>query len=427
MTREEAINKVRQMSLPKETKEILEALAPELAESEDERIRKSILHKMKACQKQSNFFSKEEIAYLEKQKDCVVDNNKTSAEEDERIRARLIEYFKGFLEGYEDCYKDGGCVKWEGLDVKSILAWLEKQKEQNVVPSRETILGICWKEDPEEREGLTRLQYIQKYWTIHSKYWNEKCDYQKEQKPINNSTREKIISRATSEKQVVLLSESNGNAEIGWDTRSLEDAKKLLEYGIAFINERLGTKPAECGDDEKIRKGLIQHLKELRNWKAGTMSPIKVPAHYDAWITYLEKQQEQKPNIELIQKSWYMEGYHDKEFNCEPKWIIKTGEGGPRYEENPKYGQIIEQKPVEYLSKDKVYAIMNKLTELSTSELIPLNSDEYKKINEITSDVRSLLDCPIEQKPDIEICPHSIKSKSYQEEPEYYQHFDPDC
>jgi len=83
MTREEAINKVREMNLPKETKEILEALAPELAESEDE-----------------------------------------------RIRARLIEYFKGFLEGYEDCYKDGGCVKWEGLDVKSILAWLEKQKDE---------------------------------------------------------------------------------------------------------------------------------------------------------------------------------------------------------------------------------------------------------------------------------------------------------
>ena len=38
MTREEAIKKVRQMSLPKETMEIIEALAPELAESEDERM-----------------------------------------------------------------------------------------------------------------------------------------------------------------------------------------------------------------------------------------------------------------------------------------------------------------------------------------------------------------------------------------------------
>ena len=128
-------------------------------------------------------------------------------------------------------------------------------------------------------------------------------------------------------------------------------------------------------------------------------NPVMEENPYDFAMSQQEKQKEQKSNIELIQKSWYMEGYHDKEFNCEPKWIIKTGEGGPRYEENPKYGQIIEQKPVEYLSKDKVYAIMNKLTELSTSELIPLNSDEYKKINEITSDVRSLLDYPIEEKP----------------------------
>ena len=75
--------------------------------------------------------------------------------------------------------------------------------------------------------------------------WLEK---QKEQKAIDDDTREKIISRAKSEKQVVLLSESDSNAEIGWDTRSLEDAKKLLEYGIAFINKQLGTKPAEKQD-----------------------------------------------------------------------------------------------------------------------------------------------------------------------------------
>ena len=56
------------------------------------------------------------------------------------------------------------------------------------------------------------------------------------------------------------------------------------------------------------------------------------------------EQKEQKPNIELIQRSWYMEGYHDREFGQEPKWVIKTGEGGPRYEKNEKYGQPLEQK-----------------------------------------------------------------------------------
>ena len=49
-------------------------------------------------------------------------------------------------------------------------------------------------------------------------------------------------------------------------------------------------------EDERIRNGLIHHLQELREWKAGSMSPIKTKEHYDAWIIYLEKQREQKPS-----------------------------------------------------------------------------------------------------------------------------------
>ena len=54
-----------------------------------------------------------------------------------------------------------------------------------------------------------------------------------------------------------------------------------------------------------------------------------------------EKKQEQKPDIELIQRSWYMEGYNDRDFFMEPKWILKTGEGGPKYEPNPRYGKSL--------------------------------------------------------------------------------------
>ena len=43
--------------------------------------------------------------------------------EDERIRKRLIEYFEGFSMGNAE-------VKWEGLNVQEVLVWLEKQKEQ---------------------------------------------------------------------------------------------------------------------------------------------------------------------------------------------------------------------------------------------------------------------------------------------------------
>ena len=42
--------------------------------------------------------------------------------EDERIRKRLIEYFEGFRMGNVE-------VRWEGLIVQEVLAWLEKQKE----------------------------------------------------------------------------------------------------------------------------------------------------------------------------------------------------------------------------------------------------------------------------------------------------------
>lgn len=46
-------------------------------------------------------------------------------------------------------------------------------------------------------------------------------------------------------------------------------------------------------DDEKIRKGLIEHLKELKEQSVDG-SHLKRPEHYDAWIAWLEKQDEQK-------------------------------------------------------------------------------------------------------------------------------------
>lgn len=73
MTREEAIEKVRQMSLPKETMEIFQALAPELKESEDERIRKELIRYFNERQNYAKTWrglSCEKIlAYLEKQKE----------------------------------------------------------------------------------------------------------------------------------------------------------------------------------------------------------------------------------------------------------------------------------------------------------------------------------------------------------------------
>ena len=112
------------------------------------------------------------------------------------------------------------------------------------------------------------------------------------------------------------------------------DAKLAVEHAFPELRE---------SEDERIRKELIEAFEAYDVESSWNLIPVK---HILAW---LEKQKEQKPNIELIQRSWYMEGYHDREFGKEPKWITKTGEGGPKHELNPRYGQPLteEPKPVE--------------------------------------------------------------------------------
>lgn len=122
---------------------------------------------------------------------------------------------------------------------------------------------------------------------------------QKEQKSINNSTREKIISRATSEKQVVLVSESDGNAEIGWDTRTLEDAKNLLEYSLAFINKQLDIKPAEWSEeDEEMLNKIITDVEcqEIRETITPSASKERI-----SWLKSLRSQSHWKPSEEQME------------------------------------------------------------------------------------------------------------------------------
>lgn len=56
-------------------------------------------------------------------------------------------------------------------------------------------------------------------------------------------------------------------------------------------------------DDECKRKGLLFHLNELKDWKPGTMSPIKTPEHYEAWIELIENMKEDKdPNLDILSR-----------------------------------------------------------------------------------------------------------------------------
>jgi len=115
MTREEAIKEIKSWAIPSERgREVLETLIPELAESEDERIRKelvAVLEDLILPDDQRRRF----LAYLEKQKE-----RGPLTKEEEYILHRIIEYLED-----ETCPSE-----WISLLHDIYCLPYEKQKEQ---------------------------------------------------------------------------------------------------------------------------------------------------------------------------------------------------------------------------------------------------------------------------------------------------------
>ena len=149
----------------------------------------------------------------------------------------------------------------------------------------------------------------------------------------------------------------------------LKDGDYYNGYVQKGIRSALDYLLQEESEDERIRSFLYEFIK-VCGWSEKQYPPR------EKCLAYLEKQKEQKPDIELIKRSWYMEGYHDRKYCKESKWIIKTGEEGPKYEENPKYGQplTVEQKPAEWSEEDekmlkKLIAFFHSISNVNVSDI----------------------------------------------------------
>lgn len=185
-----------------------------------------------------------------------------------------------------------------------------------------------------------------------------------------------IVGNMTIEEKAKAYDEALERAKAYHRNELAGSRKEMTEYIFPELRE---------SDDEMTRNEIIAFIEQAIHRGGGTPIPKEKE---DKWLAYLERQKEQshdgkkwiyeddyhkdmersfndgkdevlenpekyglqkeqKLNIELIQRSWYMEGYHDREFGKEPKWIVKTEEGGPKHELNPRYGQPLadEQKP----------------------------------------------------------------------------------
>lgn len=79
---------------------------------------------------------------------------------------------------------------------------------------------------------------------------------------------------------------------------SLKKAKALYGSsepmsGCSVILETILPELAES-EDEKVRKELTKHLKELSDWKEDEVIPVKNPSYYRQWASWLERQGEKK-------------------------------------------------------------------------------------------------------------------------------------
>lgn len=223
---------------------------------------------------------------------------KLKESEDERIRKELIE----FVNQYGD--------KFFGQIAKaSTIAWLEKQDKK---------IDVIENFDTEFEKQVSHLiaSIINKEYEYTSDFvkWtaNALLNYAKHELEKQDEN-DVIVGKAKTEKQRILLTETNGSANIDWDTRSLQDVKLLLEYGLDYIN-----KLEKCGDQN---------------------TNTYLPSFDEAQGTPMIKQGEQKPadkvepNFEIEKGKWYVcnnPRYKDfvigKAYYCPKNGMLKPNE-----------------------------------------------------------------------------------------------------
>lgn len=194
-----------------------------------------------------------------------------AANKDNKELVDFIEYnYPEIKESKDDEKPNGGIVsedfnEGEGF-YKVNLAYLNKEQ---VIEIEELVKK--WNPELKESEderirkeiikvftgevGFTPKEEAKKYVT-----WLEKQG--------KNNT-DKIIKRARTEKQRILLTETNGNAHMSWDRRNLQDVKLLLKRGLKYIDSQIEKQGEQnlawSEEDEKLLKLSVENLTELKD------------------------------------------------------------------------------------------------------------------------------------------------------------------
>ena len=185
--------------------------------------------------------------------------------EDEEIKKAMINFFKSER-------KEGDVVLHYGVNIESMIAWLEKQDEQKPilnVPTREVILSIWdlgneWKELTNgciSTEYGTQLDYIQKHWRESEYYLREKQGKQKP--PIEMKTPEESLGIDSDTYNEIVDECIYGEQKpIEWD-----------EYDEMYVSALIAIVEKDGATGKNLRDGLTG--KDLRNELIGWLRCLK--------------------------------------------------------------------------------------------------------------------------------------------------------
>lgn len=233
---------------------------------------------------------------------------------------------------YEQKYKEALARAKEQLDGAKVFDYDNEQVAHNI---RTTVYNIFTelKESEDERIRKALISVLESDFenvtTIHGISvgniiaWLEK---QGEQNP------DKIVEKAKTEKQRVLLTETYGTANIDWDCRSLDDVKALLSCGLEFIR-------------------TIEANKQISADSRFGGCPIRVPTKYDKptnkvepkfkvgdWVVFKNRHQSVY-QVEQIEDGYYILRHilggtfrvcvlHDENLKLWKLWTIQDAKDG---------------------------------------------------------------------------------------------------
>lgn len=187
---------------------------------------------------------------------------KQKGTEDERIRKRLVEYFNGYYDRFSS--RNNVNVHWEGLEVKAVIAYLERQKEQRPFSQEDF--------DAAKHEALWGEQKPTPKFKVGDRIYDKRDSYNRN---VIREVGKDYYINAFAQKMDMAYTDAN------------------FEFLEHLDNDTIDSKPAEWSEEDlETIESIIQELKIIK----GNQTDEELIADYEDKIKWMQKLKSLRPS-----------------------------------------------------------------------------------------------------------------------------------